>query len=83
MAVVPPNNKAFLDIELVQECMDMHAQRIAISFGEYLRANYRQSTIDDYWYNVHNDPHQLWSATTKYIYNQFIESININNQHGE
>lgn len=77
MAVVPPNNKAFLDIKLVQECMDAHAKRIAIAFAEYVSFN--EYALYEIPYGWVKDGSNGITLTSQQLYNQFIESININN----
>ena len=72
---IAPKEKVFLDIKLVQECMDAHAGRIAIAFANYLQTKYRYCELSQGWYDYKNDPNKHWVANSKHIYKLFIESI--------
>lgn len=63
MSTIAPKDKAFLDIKLVQECMDAHAKRIAMAFGFYFLG------ADE------NDPEMGGMEEMEKTYNNFIESI--------
>ena len=39
METIPPNDKAFLNINMVQDSMNAHAKRIAIAYGEWQDVN--------------------------------------------
>lgn len=76
--IVPPNNKAFLDIKLVQESMDVHAKRISMAYLRWVDENQYYKNNGGWYCGQENNPFPL---TDKQLYNKFIESININNQH--
>lgn len=70
MSTIAPKDKAFLDIKLVQECMDAHGGRLAIAFAEWITDNnYVRGT--GRWYKSAGGP----LLTTECLYNKFIESI--------
>jgi len=69
MSVVPPNRKAFLDIRLVQGCMDAQAKRLSIAFAEWIKdTNWGEKET---WGRY--DPPSY--PTTEQLYDLFIESI--------
>jgi len=69
MAVVPPNKKAFLDIKLVQETMDMHAKRLAMAFAEWI--NETNWGENETW-GRHEPPSY---PATEQLYDLFIKSL--------
>ena len=74
MSVVPPKDKAFLDIKLVQECMDAHAERVGVAFAEWVSFNeYILCEVPNGWIKEGESVSNV--LTSKQLYNKFIESI--------
>lgn len=81
--MVPPKDKAFLDIKLVQECMDAHANRIGLAFAEWCAFNYMREfrAIDPLLPINEREYIQFWTDndqgeySTEQLFNKFIESI--------
>lgn len=71
--MVPPKDKAFLDIKLVQECMDAHAKRIGIAYSMWLQENQHYRYQDGTWINWKTSGPRTF--TDEELYNKFIESI--------
>ena len=81
MSLVPPNRKSFLDIRLVQECMDNQSKMIAIAFGYFL------SCYKPVIFNGWSEPTMVYQQggvdyTVEQLYNKFIESITNGNKLG-
>lgn len=79
--MIPPKDKAFLDIKLVQECMDAHAKRVAIAFDVWKRENCITYDYDNNAYSklifldVDHTKVRTEQLSIDDTYNQFIESI--------
>lgn len=81
--VIAPKDKAFLDIKLVQECMDNQSKMVAIAFGKWLKHldngtthynPYTQETTDSIGFSP-SDCFFDNLMTVEELYNKFIESI--------
>lgn len=76
--MIPPKDKAFLDIKLVQECMDAHAKRVSIAFDIWKRENNYTLDYPNPQYIkliISGDKARTEMVPTDDVYNQFIESI--------
>lgn len=81
--MIPPKDKAFLDIKLVQECMDAQAKRMGIAFGMWLKHLDNGTThYDPYTEQITDSigfsPSDCFFdniMSVEELYNKFIESI--------
>lgn len=72
MSIIAPKDKAFLDIKLVQECMDAQAKRISIAFLDW----FRECKWDDIGECIiEGDEITPRYITSEQAYDKFIESI--------